>query len=131
MRRVKQRLPKWLISKLPYKGEDEAISAIVVPVTLFSFMGIGLTFHEFYNSKWIVIEILITVILILAVLTLARWTLAQVELLKACREELMLRYKIVENPEEKEEIKEKLRKLCVFVKWKPKLREYKTLGFFD
>ena len=118
MRRIeKTKLPKWIVSKLPYKGEDEVISSILVPFVLFSFMGIGLAWHELYNPEWLFIEVLITTVLVGAVLASAWWVLAQVDLLIRCRRELMLCYKLTKNSEEKEKIKKKLEKnFYVFVK---------------
>ena len=116
MRRIrKSRLPKWLISKLPYGNEDEIISAIIVPGMLFSLMAIGFMWYEFHDSRWILVEVLLFVLSVLCIFAIAWWTLAQVELLKVSRQELMLCYKLTKNSEEREKIKRKLADLCVSV----------------
>ena len=80
-------------------------------------MGIGLAWHELYNTEWLFIEVLITTVLVGAILASSLWVLAQVDLLISCRQELMLCYKLTKNSEEKEKIKKKLEKnFYVFVK---------------
>ena len=112
MRETKKlRLPKWAISKLPFKEEDDAFGAFVVPFVLFPIMGISFVWNKFHTPGWTLLEILIIVILIAIILTIAWWLFAEVESLKEIRTDLMLEYKLAKDGKEKEEIKEELKKI--------------------
>jgi hypothetical protein len=116
MRRVeKLKLPKWLVSRLPFGEEDETISSIVVPAGLFFLMGIGFLWYE-VSGSWDLGAGLLAIALVCIAFMFFRWLLAQVDLLKFSRQELIVCYELTEEPEEKEKIKEKLKKLYVFVK---------------
>ena len=116
MKRIeKTKLPKWIVSKLPFGSEDEVISSVLVPMVLFSLMGIGVLWHEFYDPDLVFVEVLLTIVLIAAIVGFLWRVIAQVDLLKNSREELMHRYKTTKDKQEKEKIKNKLHQLCVTV----------------
>ena len=124
MRRIKKsKLPMWLISRLPFNEEDEAIGSGIVPGVLFPFMGICLLLYKFYNPKTFWIELIISILIMVVILLISRWILYQVELLKVSREELMLIYKREKDPKKKEELRLRLENLCVFAK-EPKDEEF-------
>ena len=107
----KSRLPKWIISKLPFKDEDDTFSAFIVPFILFPIIGLSFVWKEFHTPGRILIEILIMVILIAIILITAWWLFGEVGLLKEIRIDLTLDYKLAEDSGEKEKIRGELKKL--------------------
>ena len=116
MRRPETKLPKWLIYLLPCEEEDEVFNAFMLPIVFFFLVGIGVLWNDVINSIWIVMKILIIATLLITIFVFMCWLLEQVEILKISRKELILRYGLTEDTEEKEKIKEKLEKLHVFLK---------------
>ena len=119
-----------MISKLPFEHEDQAISEILVPGILFSFMAFGFVWYEFYDSRWILVEVLLFVLFAFCVFNIAWQILVQVLLLKVSRQELILCYSLTEDPEEREKIKRKLADLCVSVDWNLGLEICISLSLF-
>ena len=112
----KLRLPKWIISRIPFEKEYERTSFIIVLIILFPLVGIGLAWYEFYNPRWVLMGMLISITIMVIVCVFAWWLFLQVDLLKETREELIILYYHADNPKKKNEIKKKLQKLYVFVK---------------
>ena len=116
MKRIKgSKLPKWIVSKLPFNDEDEIISSFVVPGNIFFLMGIGFLWYKFHTPGWMFIEILVVITLVAIMFLFTWWLLVHVDVLKLCRQELMIRFEFTKDLKEKEEIRKELEKLYVFV----------------
>ena len=111
----KSRLPKWIIAKIPYGEEDQTISAIIVPVVLFSLMGIGVLWHELDNSLWIMIKIMVTLILIGIIVAVVWWIMVQIDVLRILRNRAKLHYQFANDDNEKLKIKKELSDLYMNV----------------
>ena len=107
----KLKLPRWVISRIPYEKEDETIGSIIAPMVLFPLMGIVISWYDLYNPKWVLVEIIVAILLISATIILAWWMLERGDMLKADRRNLMFDYDFTKNSEKKEQIKVELKKL--------------------
>ena len=116
MKRIeKVKLPKWLVSNLPFGSEDGRISWIAMSIGLLFLVGIGALLRYKMFGPWLLKAVLFAAALVMVFMFIL-WLIAQVDLLKVSRQELMLCYKLTEEPEEKENVRKKLEKLYVFIK---------------
>ena len=114
MKRIKKsKIPQWIAKRLPIGQEDEAISAVVVPIFMFLIMGISNSWFNWFNSKWVILWILGSILIIGVTLCIMSWIINQTVLLQKSREELIVSYKLESDPERKESIVIKLKELYV------------------
>ena len=109
------KLPKFLVSRLPLGEEEEEMSSMVVPMLLFPAIAIGILWYNFHNPSWIILEIVATIAIMAFIFITAWWISVQVEILITLRKRYKSLYNIVQTPEEKLEIKNKLAELYVSV----------------
>ena len=108
-------MPKWVMSSFPFKEEEEALSGFIVPLVIFSFMGIGVMWYELFSSFSAILGIIISILIIILVFVIILWLIKQVDILRILRQRLELHYKNSKNEEEKLKTKERLSHLCVKV----------------
>ena len=112
---TKPKLPKWLISTLPFREEEEMLSGLIVPFILFSLMGVGTMWYEFYESLLPFLGVVITILIFVLSFTIMWWLVVQIDVLRILRLRLVTHYKLIEDEEERLKIKERLSDLCVKV----------------
>jgi len=110
----KSRLPRWVIAKIPYGGEEQTISSFIVPFVLFSLMGIGMLWHQIDEVLWI--KIVVAVILICIILVIVWRLLVHVDILRMLRNRIKIHYQLTEDKNEKLELEKRLSDLCVKLK---------------
>ena len=111
---TRSKLPRWVISSFPFKEEEETLSGFIVPFVLFSFMGIGIMWHEVeFSSAFL--GTIITILIFVSIIAIIWWLMIQIDILRVLRNRLNQHYKITKDEEEKLKVKERLSDLCVKV----------------
>ena len=116
---TKSKLPKWIIASIPFREEEETLSGFIVPFVIFSVMGMGVAWYEFYEKITPFLGILMLIfmqqVFVIEIKDIMRWMIAQFDILRILRLRLEQHYKTTENEKEKLETKERLSYLCVKV----------------
>ena len=112
---TKPKLPKWLMSSFPFKEEEETLSGLIVPFVLFSFMGLGVMWHELYESLIPFLGVVITISIFVLLFFILWWVIVQIDVLRVLRLRLDQHYKITKDEDDKLKTKKRLLDLCVKV----------------
>ena len=112
---TKSKLPKWAIASIPFREEEKTLSGFIVPFVIFSVMGMGVAWYEFYEKITPFLGILMLIFISVLVIAIMRWMITQFDILRILRLRLEQHYKTTENEKEKLETKERLSYLCVKV----------------
>jgi hypothetical protein len=111
---TKPKLPKWLMSSFPFKEEEETLSGLIVPFVLFSFMGLGVMWHEVeFSSAFL--GTIITILIFVSIIAIIWWLMIQIDVLRVLRLRLNQHYKITEDEDDRLKTKKRLLDLCVKV----------------
>ena len=115
MKRIsKTKLPKWIISRLPFGEEDETASSVIVPVFIFSCFGIIVVWKEFYEEIGFALGLIAFLSFVAIIIRIAVWLIVQIDILKILRKETVLRYKLTKDSSEKQKLENFLiTHLCV------------------
>ena len=111
----KPRLPKWLIALLPFKEEDSVLSEFMVPLILFSVIGLGIIWYDLCYEFIPYLGVIVTVLIIVLVAIILWWLTVHIDVLRILRERLVFHYRITDNEDEKFKTKERLKDLCMKV----------------
>ena len=110
----KTKLPKWIMSRLPFGEEDETASSVIVPGFIFSCFGIVAAWKDFYDKIGFILGLIMFLSFVAIIIRIAVWLIVQVDVLKSLRKEMVLRYKLTKDISEKQRLKEILTvRLCV------------------